>query len=61
MNLLLFSGVYDLHSAYNEKPMAKSSVIDNPLVPLDPSILLPYHLASGRIPATFWPRGRPAN
>ncbi|XP_055986797.1 little elongation complex subunit 2 isoform X4 [Sorex fumeus] len=46
---------YNLHKTHCSLPGAPSS-LSVPWVPLDPSLLLPYHVFHGRIPCTFPPR-----
>ncbi|XP_069479183.1 little elongation complex subunit 2 [Ambystoma mexicanum] len=46
---------YNLHKAHSRIPQVPST-LSVPWVPLDPTILLPYHVAQGRIPCTFPPR-----
>ena len=36
--------------------IARTSIANFPLLPIDPSILLYFHKANGRVPATFQPR-----
>ncbi|XP_053573325.1 little elongation complex subunit 2 [Bombina bombina] len=45
---------YNLHEAHNSLPKTPSS-LSVPWVPLDPNILLPYHIHHGRPPCTFPP------
>ncbi|XP_041082862.1 little elongation complex subunit 2 [Polyodon spathula] len=47
---------YNLHRAHSSLPEALSP-LSVPWVPLDPSLLLPYHLKHGIVPCTFPPRG----
>ncbi|XP_067871284.1 little elongation complex subunit 2 [Heterodontus francisci] len=46
---------YNLHAAHSTLPPVPSS-LSVPWVPLDPNILLPYHIHHGRAPCTFPPR-----
>ncbi|XP_004629010.1 little elongation complex subunit 2 [Octodon degus] len=46
---------YNLHKAHSDLPGVPSS-LSVPWVPLDPSLLLPYHIYHGRIPCTFPPK-----
>ncbi|XP_016064053.1 PREDICTED: little elongation complex subunit 2 isoform X2 [Miniopterus natalensis] len=46
---------YNLHKTHCSVPGAPSS-LSVPWVPLDPSLLLPYHIHHGRIPCTFPPK-----
>lgn len=46
---------YNLHKTYCGPPGVPSS-LSVPWVPLDPSLLLPYHIRHGRIPCTFPPK-----
>uniref|UniRef100_A0A8C2VF15 Little elongation complex subunit 2 C-terminal domain-containing protein n=1 Tax=Chinchilla lanigera TaxID=34839 RepID=A0A8C2VF15_CHILA len=46
---------YNLHKAHCDLPGVPSS-LSVPWVPLDPSLLLPYHVQHGRIPCTFPPK-----
>lgn len=46
---------YNLHKAHCDLPGVPSS-LSVPWVPLDPSLLLPYHVHHGRIPCTFPPK-----
>ncbi|KAL8196977.1 UNVERIFIED_CONTAM: hypothetical protein K2H54_004314, partial [Gekko kuhli] len=48
-------GTYNLHAAHSDLP-SPPATLSVPWVPLDPSILLPYHGAQGRVPCTFPPR-----
>ncbi|XP_075437572.1 little elongation complex subunit 2-like, partial [Ascaphus truei] len=48
-------GAYNLHSAHRGPPGVPST-LSVPWVPLDPSLLLPYHIHHGRPPCTFPPR-----
>ncbi|XP_004374678.1 little elongation complex subunit 2 [Trichechus manatus latirostris] len=52
---------YNLHKTHCSLPAVPSS-LSVPWVPLDPSLLLPYHIHHGRIPCTFPPKslGPPA-
>ncbi|XP_078536947.1 little elongation complex subunit 2 [Lissotriton helveticus] len=45
---------YNLHKAHSSMPQAPST-LSVPWVPLDPTILLPYHVSQGRAPCTFPP------
>lgn len=45
---------YNLHKAHSSMPRAPST-LSVPWVPLDPTILLPYHVSQGRVPCTFPP------
>ncbi|KAM5293142.1 little elongation complex subunit 2 [Ctenodactylus gundi] len=45
---------YNLHKTHCDLPGVPSS-LSVPWVPLDPSLLLPYHIHHGRIPCTFPP------
>ncbi|KAM6149451.1 little elongation complex subunit 2 [Erethizon dorsatum] len=47
--------VYNLHKTHGDLPSVPSS-LSVPWVPLDPSLLLPYHIHHGRIPCTFPPK-----
>lgn len=46
---------YNLHKTHCSLPSVPSS-LSVPWVPLDPSLLLPYHIHHGRIPCTFPPK-----
>ncbi|XP_066244294.1 little elongation complex subunit 2 isoform X1 [Saccopteryx leptura] len=46
---------YNLHKTHCSPPGVPSS-LSVPWVPLDPSLLLPYHIHHGRIPCTFPPK-----
>uniref|UniRef100_A0A5F9CIT2 Interactor of little elongation complex ELL subunit 2 n=1 Tax=Oryctolagus cuniculus TaxID=9986 RepID=A0A5F9CIT2_RABIT len=46
---------YNLHKTHCDLPGVPSS-LSVPWVPLDPSLLLPYHIYHGRIPCTFPPK-----
>ncbi|XP_008049326.1 little elongation complex subunit 2-like [Carlito syrichta] len=46
---------YNLHKTHGSLPGIPSS-LSVPWVPLDPSLLLPYHIHHGRIPCTFPPK-----
>ncbi|XP_068954495.1 little elongation complex subunit 2 isoform X2 [Petaurus breviceps papuanus] len=46
---------YNLHKAHCSLPAVPSS-LSVPWVPLDPTVLLPYHIHHGRIPCTFPPK-----
>lgn len=46
---------YNLHKTHCGLPGVPSS-LSVPWVPLDPSLLLPYHIHHGRIPCTFPPK-----
>ncbi|XP_029807775.1 little elongation complex subunit 2 isoform X3 [Suricata suricatta] len=46
---------YNLHKMHCSLPGVPSS-LSVPWVPLDPSLLLPYHIHHGRIPCTFPPK-----
>ncbi|XP_007956478.1 little elongation complex subunit 2 [Orycteropus afer afer] len=46
---------YNLHKTHCGLPAVPSS-LSVPWVPLDPSLLLPYHIHHGRIPCTFPPK-----
>ncbi|KAI6057311.1 little elongation complex subunit 2 isoform X1 [Marmota monax] len=46
---------YNLHKTHCDPPGVPSS-LSVPWVPLDPSLLLPYHIHHGRIPCTFPPK-----
>lgn len=46
---------YNLHKTHCNLPGVPSS-LSVPWVPLDPSLLLPYHIYHGRIPCTFPPK-----
>ncbi|KAM6201718.1 little elongation complex subunit 2 [Rhynchocyon petersi] len=46
---------YNLHKAHSDLPAVPSS-LSVPWVPLDPNLLLPYHIHHGRIPCTFPPK-----
>uniref|UniRef100_A0A8C9AKC1 Interactor of little elongation complex ELL subunit 2 n=1 Tax=Prolemur simus TaxID=1328070 RepID=A0A8C9AKC1_PROSS len=46
---------YNLHKTHGGLPGVPSS-LSVPWVPLDPSLLLPYHIHHGRIPCTFPPK-----
>uniref|UniRef100_A0A667H885 Interactor of little elongation complex ELL subunit 2 n=1 Tax=Lynx canadensis TaxID=61383 RepID=A0A667H885_LYNCA len=46
---------YNLHKTHCSLPGVPSS-LSVPWVPLDPSLLLPYHIHHGRIPCTFPPK-----
>ncbi|KAM4829115.1 little elongation complex subunit 2 isoform 4-T9 [Thomomys bottae] len=46
---------YNLHRSHCDLPSVPSS-LSVPWVPLDPSLLLPYHIHHGRIPCTFPPK-----
>ena len=52
-------GSYDLHfhhhNLFNTDEVKCKRV---PWVPIDPTVLLPYHHKHGRIPATFEPEGK---
>ncbi|XP_027707707.1 little elongation complex subunit 2 isoform X2 [Vombatus ursinus] len=48
---------YNLHKAHCSLPTVPSS-LSVPWVPLDPSVLLPYHIHHGRIPCTFPPKSQ---
>ncbi|NXD23821.1 ICE2 protein, partial [Spelaeornis formosus] len=45
---------YNLHKAHRDLP-AVPATLSVPWVPLDPSLPLPYHISSGRVPCTFPP------
>ncbi|XP_069079566.1 little elongation complex subunit 2 isoform X1 [Pleurodeles waltl] len=45
---------YNLHKAHSTMPR-EPSTLSVPWVPLDPTILLPYHVSQGRVPCTFPP------
>ncbi|KAM5172618.1 little elongation complex subunit 2 isoform 2-T2 [Mantella aurantiaca] len=47
-------GTYNLHEAHSNLPMAPSS-LSVPWVPLNPNLLLSYHIHHGRPPCTFPP------
>ncbi|KAM4748958.1 little elongation complex subunit 2 [Rhinophrynus dorsalis] len=47
-------GSYNLHKAHSSLPKTPSS-LSVPWVPLDPNLLLPYHIHHGRPPCTFPP------
>ncbi|XP_073435604.1 little elongation complex subunit 2 [Dendrobates tinctorius] len=47
-------GVYNLHDAHSHAPKAPSS-LSVPWVPLNPNLLLKYHILHGRPPCTFPP------
>ncbi|XP_030044310.1 little elongation complex subunit 2 isoform X2 [Microcaecilia unicolor] len=47
--------VYNLHQAHCNLPQVPST-LSVPWVPLDPNLLLPYHINHGRIPCTFPPK-----
>ncbi|XP_036592244.1 little elongation complex subunit 2 [Trichosurus vulpecula] len=49
--------VYNLHKAHCNLPAVPSS-LSVPWVPLDPTVLLPYHIHHGRIPCTFPPKSQ---
>ncbi|XP_078056303.1 little elongation complex subunit 2 isoform X2 [Mustelus asterias] len=46
---------YNLHTAHSTLPPTPQT-LSVPWVPLDPNILLPYHIHNGRPPCTFPPR-----
>ncbi|XP_006141825.1 little elongation complex subunit 2 [Tupaia chinensis] len=46
---------YNLHKTHSGLPAVPSS-LSVPWVPLDPDLLLPYHVYHGRIPCTFPPK-----
>lgn len=46
---------YNLHKTHCSLPGVPSS-LSVPWVPLDPNLLLPYHIHHGRIPCTFPPK-----
>uniref|UniRef100_A0A250Y6E3 Little elongation complex subunit 2 n=1 Tax=Castor canadensis TaxID=51338 RepID=A0A250Y6E3_CASCN len=46
---------YNLHRTHCDLPGVPSS-LSVPWVPLDPSLLLPYHIQHGRVPCTFPPK-----
>ncbi|XP_036159387.1 little elongation complex subunit 2 isoform X3 [Myotis myotis] len=46
---------YNLHKTHCSLPAVPSS-LSVPWVPLDPNLLLPYHIHHGRIPCTFPPK-----
>ncbi|XP_032870645.1 little elongation complex subunit 2 isoform X2 [Amblyraja radiata] len=46
---------YNLHATHSTLP-AIPSTLSMPWVPLDPSVLLPFHIHHGRAPCTFPPR-----
>uniref|UniRef100_A0A6I8NTS1 Interactor of little elongation complex ELL subunit 2 n=1 Tax=Ornithorhynchus anatinus TaxID=9258 RepID=A0A6I8NTS1_ORNAN len=46
---------YNLHKAHCSVPGVSSS-LSVPWVPLDPTVLLPYHLSHKRVPCTFPPK-----
>ncbi|XP_006899701.1 PREDICTED: NMDA receptor-regulated protein 2-like [Elephantulus edwardii] len=46
---------YNLHKTHSDLPTIPSS-LSVPWVPLDPNLLLPYHIHHGRIPCTFPPK-----
>ncbi|XP_045142385.1 little elongation complex subunit 2 isoform X2 [Echinops telfairi] len=46
---------YNLYKAHTDLPAVPSS-LSVPWVPLEPSLLLPYHIHHGRIPCTFPPK-----
>ncbi|XP_059801972.1 little elongation complex subunit 2 isoform X2 [Hypanus sabinus] len=46
---------YNLHAAHSALPSVPST-LSVPWVPLDPDVLLPYHIHHGRVPCTFPPR-----
>ncbi|XP_007479575.2 little elongation complex subunit 2 [Monodelphis domestica] len=48
---------YNLHKAHCSLPTVPSS-LSVPWVPLDPTVLLPYHIHHGRIPCTFPPKSQ---
>ncbi|KAM9063574.1 little elongation complex subunit 2 [Sarcophilus harrisii] len=48
---------YNLHKAHCTLPTIPSS-LSVPWVPLDPTVLLPYHIHHGRIPCTFPPKSQ---
>nr|DBA31611.1 TPA: hypothetical protein GDO54_007420 [Pyxicephalus adspersus] len=48
------SGTYNLHEAHSNPPKAPSS-LSVPWVPLNPNLLLSYHIHHGRPPCTFPP------
>ncbi|XP_006831646.1 PREDICTED: NMDA receptor-regulated protein 2 isoform X2 [Chrysochloris asiatica] len=48
---------YNLHKTHCGLPAVPSS-LSVPWVPLDPSLLLPYHIHHGRIPCTFPPKSQ---
>ncbi|XP_060030390.1 little elongation complex subunit 2 isoform X2 [Erinaceus europaeus] len=48
---------YNLHKTHCSLPGAPAS-LSVPWVPLDPSLLLPYHIHHGRIPCTFPPKSQ---
>ncbi|XP_073657202.1 little elongation complex subunit 2 isoform X3 [Tursiops truncatus] len=48
---------YNLHKTHYSLPGVPSS-LSVPWVPLDPSLLLPYHIHHGRIPCTFPPKSQ---
>ncbi|KAM8972214.1 little elongation complex subunit 2 [Pelodytes ibericus] len=48
-------GTYNLHEAHSRLPKASSS-LSVPWVPLDPNLLLPYHVHHGWPPCTFPPQ-----
>ncbi|XP_074151036.1 little elongation complex subunit 2 isoform X2 [Sminthopsis crassicaudata] len=48
---------YNLHKAHCTLPNIPSS-LSVPWVPLDPTVLLPYHIHHGRIPCTFPPKSQ---
>ncbi|XP_048188926.1 little elongation complex subunit 2 isoform X3 [Perognathus longimembris pacificus] len=48
---------YNLHKSHCDLPSVPSS-LSVPWVPLDPSLLLPYHIHHGRIPCTFPPKSQ---
>ncbi|NXH62137.1 ICE2 protein, partial [Rhabdornis inornatus] len=48
---------YNLHKAHCDLP-AVPATLSVPWVPLDPSLPLPWHISSGRVPCTFPPAPR---
>lgn len=48
------SGTYNLHEAHSNLPKAPSS-LSVPWVPVNPNLLLSYHIHHGRPPCTFPP------
>ncbi|XP_072472580.1 little elongation complex subunit 2 isoform X2 [Notamacropus eugenii] len=48
---------YNLHKAHCSLPTVPSS-LSVPWVPLDPTVMLPYHIHHGRIPCTFPPKSQ---
>ncbi|XP_043845902.1 little elongation complex subunit 2 [Dromiciops gliroides] len=48
---------YNLHKAHCNLPTVPSS-LSVPWVPVDPTVLLPYHIHHGRIPCTFPPKSQ---